>query len=63
MFKEFVSTFLKIKVEASGEPSFYNLKDKTKRIKWEQDHLNKYGFLPKAEKTENSGLRAIAKMI
>ena len=63
MFKEFVSTFLKIKVEASGEPSFYNLKDKTKRIKWEQDHLNKYGFIPKPEKTENSGLRAIAKMI
>ena len=63
MFKEFVSTFLKIKVEASGEPSFYNLKDKTKRIKWEQDHLSKYGFIPKPEKTENSGLRAIAKMI
>jgi len=63
MFKKFVSTFLRIKVEASGEPAFYNLKDKSKRIKWEEDHNEKYGFIPKPEKTENSGLRAIAKMI
>ena len=63
MFKEFVKTFLRIKVEASGEPAFYNLKDKTKRTKWENDHNDKYGFIPKPEKTENSGLRAIAKMI
>lgn len=63
MFKDFVSTFLRIKVEASGEPYFYNFSDKTQRNKWENDHLEKYGFIPKPEKTENSGLRAIAKLI
>ena len=61
MFKEFVSTFLRIKVEASGEPPFYR---KVKmRKEWEEQHNIRYGFIPKPEKTENSGLRAIAKLI
>jgi len=61
LFKEFVATFLEIKVNASGKPKFWNKQNKRKEFV--DYHYKEFGFKPNPQNEKNNGLRAIAKMI
>jgi hypothetical protein len=60
LFKDFVRTFLEVKVNATGKPKFWD--SNTKRNKWIKEHEDRFGFTPKPTE-KNAGKRAIAKMI
>ena len=60
LFKEFVKTFLEVKVNATGKPKFWD--DKTKKEEWIRQHEDRFGFTPNPTE-KNAGKRAIAKMI
>lgn len=61
LFKDFVSTFLEIKVNASGKPKFWN--QQNKRKKFIDYHYKEFGFRPDPQNERNEGLRSIAKLI
>jgi hypothetical protein len=60
LFKDFVRTFLEVKVNATGKPKFWD--SKVKRDKWIKEHEDRFGFTPNPTE-KNAGKRAIAKMI
>lgn len=60
LFKDFVSTFLEVKVNASGMPKFWN--NLSKRKIFIDYHYKEFGFAP-SPGPKNPGLRAIAKLI
>lgn len=60
LFKEFVKTFLEVKVNATGKPKFWD--NKIEKQKWIKEHEDRFGFTPKPT-NKNPGKRAIAKMI
>jgi hypothetical protein len=60
LFKEFVRTFLEVKVNATGKPKFWD--SNVKRNKWIKEHEDRFGFTPQPT-DKNAGKRAIAKMI
>ena len=60
LFKDFVKTFLEVKVNATGKPKIWN--NKKDRELWIKEHENRFGFTPNPTE-KNDGKRAIAKMI
>mgnify|MGYP001299722598 CR=1 FL=1 len=60
LFKDFVRTFLEVKVNATGKPKFWD--SNIKRNKWIKEHEDRFGFTPNPTE-KNAGKRAIAKMI
>ena len=60
LFKDFVRTFLEVKVNATGKPPFWD--NNLKRNNWIKEHEDRFGFTPKPTE-KNAGKRAIAKMI
>ena len=60
LFKDFVKTFLEVKVNATGKPKLWD--NKIDRQKWIKEHEDRFGFTPNPTE-KNDGKRAIAKMI
>jgi hypothetical protein len=60
LFKDFVRTFLEVKVNATGKPKIWD--SIPKREKWIKEHEDRFGFTPQPTE-KNAGKRAIAKMI
>jgi hypothetical protein len=60
LFKDFVGTFLEVKVNATGKPKFWD--NKVKRDSWIKEHEDRFNFTPNPTEN-NAGKRAIAKMI